>query len=142
MRTIAARGLQASVVAIGCGLSLAACGQQSLSTPSSTPKVAKAAEVASTGALRSIVLRPSQLGSGFRERLLPYGNRVRGQVTLDLCGQTFASESLRRQRLQFVYAAPSSKTEVSNEVVRYAPGGAAQAYAELKRVRPAPRAVR
>lgn len=53
-----------------------------------------------------------------------------GQTTLDLCGGGYASESMRVARLQI--ALKNGPVVLSNEVVRYGPGGAHLAYAELK----------
>jgi hypothetical protein len=55
-------------------------------------------------------------------------------ATLDLCGGTFRSEALRVQRYQefFVDAAQPKREVESNEIVRYQPGGTAQAYREVQ----------
>jgi hypothetical protein len=84
---------------------------------------------AGTG-LRSLVLRASQIGPGYRLKERPDGHGVRGFVTLDMCGYTFRSESLRTARLQVDYVA-RGKPHVSNEVVRYRPGGVTTAFREI-----------
>jgi hypothetical protein len=57
---------------------------------------------------------------------------VQACVTLDLCGYIFASERLRTARLQVNYA-KGKKIGLSNEVVSYRQGGAADAISELKK---------
>jgi hypothetical protein len=92
------------------------------------------AAVLSAPSLARIVLRPGEVGKGYQVRLIPGGNRVQGQVTLDLCGQVFRSEKLRAARLQVVYFDAAHEARLSNEVVRYRPGGTAQAMRELQHV--------
>jgi hypothetical protein len=60
------------------------------------------------------------------------GGEVKGQVTLDLCGFRFASESRRTGRFQVAYLRRGSKLIVSNEVVSYRLGGAALAMREVE----------
>ncbi|HEY1775505.1 MAG TPA: hypothetical protein VGG41_05030, partial [Solirubrobacteraceae bacterium] len=48
----------------------------------------------------AIVLKASQVGAGYRSEAIPGGRQVAGQVTLDLCYDTYASEKLRTARLQ------------------------------------------
>src|SRR3954468_22748846 len=80
--------------------------------------------------LKKLVLQPGQVGGGYKSKTIPMGTRVNGQVTLDLCGRTFKSERLRKARLQIFLTHRGHLPGVSNEVVRYAPGGAQQALAE------------
>jgi hypothetical protein len=82
--------------------------------------------------LGAIVLRPSQVGDGYRSAVIPGGQKVAGQVTLDLCYYTFASEAYRTARLQLGYAKSTTAPSVSNEVVAYRGGGAATALQELR----------
>jgi hypothetical protein len=63
-------------------------------------------------------------------KVVPGGTAVAGQVTLDLCGGGYASEHLRVARRQV--ALKQGPIVLSNEVVRYRAGGAAEAYSELK----------
>lgn len=93
--------------------------------------VAAATGAAAAPSLRSIVLSPAQVGVGYRMSVIPGGTVVNGQVTLDLCGATFPSESLRVARLQVSYARPGRALQISNEVVRYQPGDAQQALREV-----------
>ncbi len=83
--------------------------------------------------LDSIILRPSQVGAGFVEHPYQDARTVSGQVTLDLCGFSFQSESLRTARFEVAYVKPGDKVGVSNEVVRYRAGGARAAMEELNR---------
>lgn len=78
-----------------------------------------------------VAVTVAELGSGWQERLLPGGDQVQGQVTLDLCGGDYPSEALRDARHQI--AMKRGQLQLSNEVVRYRSGGAEQAYGELKR---------
>jgi hypothetical protein len=82
--------------------------------------------------LSKIVLRPAQLGTGYRLQMRPDSHCVSTCVTLDMCGFQFRSEGLRTGRLQVNYAL-SGKVKVSNEVVRYGAGGAKLAIDELNR---------
>ena len=68
--------------------------------------------------------------------LLPGGDQVKGQATLDLCNQTFPSESLRVQRLQDVAVDSSGAGVLSTEAVLYQNAAATkQAFKELRGVR-------
>lgn len=79
----------------------------------------------------SVAVTASDLGPGWLEKVIPGGDQVAGQVTLDLCGGGYASEGMRIARLQVVFK--RGPTVLSNEVVEYAPGGAQLAYQELRR---------
>jgi hypothetical protein len=78
-----------------------------------------------------VVLRPAQVAPDVTLKRFPGGNRIAGQVTLDLCGYTFRTEALRLARLQVAYTR-GAVLVVSNEVVAYKPGGAASALRELR----------
>lgn len=86
---------------------------------------------ASTPSPATLILKASQVGPGYRRTMIPDGSQVTGQVTLDLCYYTFASESLRTARLQEAYIKTTAFPELSNEVVAYKPGGTEEAMAEL-----------
>jgi hypothetical protein len=90
-----------------------------------------AAQARTGSVLTRVVLRPSQVGPGYRLQQRPDGHGVRGLVTLDLCGFTFPSEFLRRARLQVDYVRRGAAVQLSNEVVTYRPGGAQQALREV-----------
>jgi hypothetical protein len=70
-----------------------------------------------------------QMGAGWASQTLSGGDQVQGQVTFDLCGASFASESLRVARHQISIV--SSSEAISNEVVVYDSDGAQQARSEL-----------
>jgi hypothetical protein len=82
--------------------------------------------------LRQVVLRPAQVGPGYALKVFQGGGEVKGQVTLDLCGFRFASESRRTARFQVAYLRRGSNLAVSNEVVSYRLGGAALAMREVE----------
>jgi hypothetical protein len=82
--------------------------------------------------LRQVVLRPAQVGQGYALKAFRGGGEVKGQVTLDLCGFRFASESRRTGRLQVAYLRRGTNLAVSNEVVSYQLGGAALAMREVE----------
>jgi len=91
------------------------------------------ASAATAPRLEKIILTPGQVGPGFL--LLPRadGNGTT-QRTLDLCGvKNYPSEKLRVDRVQVNYVKRSSVLGLSNEVVRYRVGGAAQAMREVIR---------
>jgi hypothetical protein len=94
---------------------------------------AAATAVAATPKLSALVLKPSQVGNGY---LLLQRSDGRGtaQRTLDLCGTTgYASETRRTGRLQVNFLKPNALFAVSNEIVTYSAGGAAQALREVAR---------
>ena len=110
--------------------------------------VAAAALMTGTGAaataapppLDSVVLTAKQAGPGYTRFTMDGGRRVTGQVTLDFCGGGYASEALRLRRFQTIYADQLGGPQLSNEVVRYTPGGASQALREVaRRVKTCPR---
>ncbi len=81
--------------------------------------------------LAKVALRPAQVGPGYVVQQRPDGQGT-AQRTLDLCGtKNYPSESLRVERLQVNYLRQNAKLALSNEVVRYKPGGAAQAMREV-----------
>lgn len=96
------------------------------------PAAAAVRDETSSAKLSALILRAAQVGNGYRKQSFGEGDQVEGQVTLDLCGQEFPSEQLRTARLQLGYVHPGENAVwVSNEVVRYRPGGARQALDEL-----------
>jgi hypothetical protein len=84
--------------------------------------------------LSHIILTGSQVGSGYALTAFPFGNSFIGEPTLDLCGRSYASETLRTGRLQVRYTHPGKAVAVSNEVVTYAGTGAQQALEEVASV--------
>ena len=101
---------------------------------------ADAAIAAAPASLDSVILRAAQVGPRYERATIPGGRLVKGKVTLDFCGGGYASEALRSRRFQTVYARKGSDLLLSNEVVRYAPGGARKALLEVsKRVKNCPK---
>ena len=84
--------------------------------------------------LSAATLTAREVGSDYAGNLLTDGDRFLGQVTLDLCNATFPSEGLRTGRRQETYTRTAPELWVSNEVVTYVPGGAAQALGEVNTV--------
>ena len=83
--------------------------------------------------LSSVVLKASQVGPGYRLKMREDSHCVQLCVTLDLCGFDFTSEADRTARLQVDYVKSRKELGLSNEVVRYRPGGTALAIRELNR---------
>lgn len=86
---------------------------------------------ANAALLQRVVLRPAQVGVGYARMLIPDGNSLAGQPTLDFCGFSYASESLRSARLQDAYTRSGASFDATNEVVTYTGTGADQALAEI-----------
>jgi hypothetical protein len=85
--------------------------------------------------LAHVGLRQSDLARGFSLQLIPGGNRVDAAPTLDLCNGNFASESLRRSRVQVVATDAQDDLALSTEAVLYSNGAATkQAFDELQHV--------
>jgi hypothetical protein len=86
----------------------------------------------STIDLRTVLLPPAQVGKGYQLIARSDGFGVKSAPTLDLCGrQGYASEKLRVDRLQVNYLKQHTTLGLSLEVVRYKPGGTAQALREV-----------
>ena len=82
--------------------------------------------------LNTAILRPAQVGKGYGVYARQDGFGVKAAPTLDLCGRKgYASEKLRVDRLQVNYLKRNSTLGLSNEVVRYKPGGAVKAIREV-----------
>lgn len=82
--------------------------------------------------LSTVILKPAQVGKGYGVYARKDGFGVKSAPTLDLCGRKgYASEKLRVDRLQVDYLKPNVRLGISNEVVRYKPGGATQAMREV-----------
>lgn len=89
------------------------------------------AALVSQANLAKLVLKPSAVGAGY---VLVQRSDGKGtaQRTLDLCGtKNYASEKLRSGRLQVDYLKQKTTIALSNEVVTYNDGGAAQAMREV-----------
>jgi hypothetical protein len=96
--------------------------------------VALAALALAAPSLNTVILKPAQVGKGYSVYARADGFGVKAAPTLDLCGrQGYASEKLRVDRLQVNYLKAKTTLGLSNEVVRYKPGGASQAMQEVAR---------
>jgi hypothetical protein len=96
--------------------------------------VAKSASgtAAERATLQAISLRPSDGPPGSSVQLEFDGNQVAGQVTLDLCSQTFASERLRVARRQVVLGGTGDGAMGTEAVVYTNADATATAFAELR----------
>jgi hypothetical protein len=84
-------------------------------------------------ALARFALAQSDLTGGLGLQLIPGGNQVRDQPSLDLCNGTFPSESLRTARLQVAAVDEQGGAPLSTEAVLYRnPAATEQAFRELK----------
>ena len=120
-----------AVAVVGAGVVLAACsGGSGRTTTTNTPSPTRSTPAAVEQPAQ-VAVSASELGAGWQQRLIPGGSQVQGEVTLDLCGGDYRSEALRTARHQIAFRL--GRLQLSNEVVRYAPGGAQLAYAELKK---------
>jgi hypothetical protein len=117
--------LKRSVGVLGIVLGLAVC--LPLTQASGRP-----AEGLAVTPVTEIALRASEVGPGYRARVIPGGRQVKGRVTLDLCGFRYPSDALRTSRIQMLYLHPREKLALSNEVVRYRGTGSQQALRELE----------
>lgn len=88
----------------------------------------------SAASLRALTLHSAQIGPGVTGHVIDDGTIVRGQVSLDLCNQRFASEALRSARLQTAWVSHHPTYYVSNELIGYRPGGAREGMHELRAV--------
>jgi hypothetical protein len=78
-----------------------------------------------------LILKPAQVGHGYVMLGRKDGAGTK-QVTLDLCGRTgYPSEAKRIGRLQVDYLKQGSNLGLSNEIVVYKEGAAAQAMHEV-----------
>ncbi len=83
--------------------------------------------------VQKLMLTPAQVGPDYVLVQRADGRGVNNTVTLNLCGPstTYPSESRRLTRLQVDYLKQASTLGLSNEVVTYKTGGAAQALREV-----------
>jgi hypothetical protein len=94
--------------------------------------VLAAAAAAAAPNVDKLILQPAQVGKGYQLIARSDGFGVKAAPTLDLCGRKgYASEKLRVDRLQVNYLKQKTTLGISNEVVRYKPGGAKQALREV-----------
>jgi hypothetical protein len=82
--------------------------------------------------LRQLVVQQADVAAPASVQLIPGGNRVADQVTLDLCNGRFASEAARTARLQVAETDDQGNASLSTEAVLYqSPDAAARAFTEL-----------
>ncbi len=114
------------------GTAAAAGGAQTTPPPpvTSAPQADPAAAV-----LNQLVVHPADVPPAVNVFVIPGGDQVAGQATLDLCNGTYPSEALRTARLQVAASTASGDTLLSTEAVLYrSPAAAAQALSELRSV--------
>jgi hypothetical protein len=87
-------------------------------TPAATPNVGH------------LILQPAQVGKGYVTMARSDGKGVKSQVTMNLCGSDYPSEQFRTARLQVNYLKRGTALGISNEIVTYRAGAAAQAMRE------------
>jgi len=88
-----------------------------------------------TALLRGLVVQQSDVAATQSVVLIPGGNLVAGQITLDLCNGTFPSESTRTARLQLAEGDAQGNGVLSTEAVLYQSAAAtSKAFEELKQV--------
>ena len=96
--------LSAAVLA-GCASPTTGTGSRGW-TPAHSPSAATRTSTSATpaglgSALTRIALRKGDLATGYTLRLIPGGDTVRGEVTLDNCGFNFTTEAHRVARRQY-----------------------------------------
>jgi len=126
-------------VVFGRGVAIGrwAIGSRSTTASStvSPTTTAQAPPSSETDALSHAILQQTDVGSNLNVVLLPGGDQVQGQPTLDLCNGTYATEALRTARLQDVAQDSNGATVLSTEAVLYASSAeSSRAFSELKTV--------
>lgn len=129
-------GLLALAALAGCGTapvaSKAAKEAAVIATPAAAARPAGPTPAQLGAALAKIAITNGDLHNGYQMRLMPDGDQVTGQVTLDNCGYRFSTEAHRVARRQYdMVTAAAALTGLSNELVAYdTPAEAAKALAE------------
>jgi hypothetical protein len=101
----------------------------------SVPSVPSAPTGPLASALAGLVLQQRDVGGNNTVQLLPGGDQVEGETTLDICNGAYPSESLRVARLQVLGADDQGNETLSTEAVAYRnPQATAQAFSELRSV--------
>ena len=110
----------------GCGSAAAQPGSGSAVSAAPSPSVspspstAGSQTAAAVGVVARVVLSTSDVASGYVVKLIPGGDQVAGQVTLDYCGYHYTSETHRVARRQVaLYTSAGQAVGASNEVVAY-----------------------
>lgn len=87
--------------------------------------------VSDSDLVKALVISPEKLDSDWSMALADSGDTLHVN-TLDLCGAAYPSDALRTARRQVQYGSDSDDMQVSNEIVTYKSGGAAQALKEVQ----------
>ena len=104
-----------------------------LPTTPSTTIPAPVSSDPNAGVLARLDVGQADAPAGYTVGLIQGGNLVTGQVTLDLCNGTFASEALRTARRQVDLVDRTGQLALSTEAVLYGNSAAtAQAFTELR----------
>lgn len=115
-------------------LACAGCGGDGAATTATTASTA-GTDADAQRLAHQVELTRGDLPRGYGPNVMQAGDVVDGQVSLDLCGADFPSEARRRARHQVGFEQVERARLVTSETVVYAPGGAAQAMAELRAAR-------
>jgi hypothetical protein len=91
---------------------------------------ATAALGATTPKPAHFLLKPAQVGTGYILVLVDGGQTLK-RPTLDICHETLPSEKLRLARDLVGFVRSQTDAAISNEIVVYKPGGAAQALRDV-----------
>jgi hypothetical protein len=125
--------LMAAACSSGGGSAKSASSSSESTSSEPTSSSSAQASVAPQDVLTSLALKDGDLPAGVTLRLIPGGDQVEGQVTMDMCGADFPSEQLRTNRLQEIAKDASNVTVVNDENVRYRSSqGADQAMSEVR----------
>ena len=84
-------------------------------------------------ALPTLSVKQEEVASEFVVSLWPNGDRVEGEVTLNMCDAAYPSEALRIARRQVAVTDGQQRLVLSTEAVAYqSPAATAQAFTELR----------
>jgi hypothetical protein len=92
--------------------------------------LATTAGAATTPRPARYALRAAQVGKGFFPVIIGGGSSLK-KPTLDICHESLPSEKLRVARFTIGFVHDQADPAVSNEIVIYRPGGAAQAMRDI-----------
>jgi hypothetical protein len=104
-------------------------------TDGSDASSGKSAPSSKDPVLKKVALRNSDLSGGASFELIPGGDKVAGQITMDFCAGDYPSEALRSTRFQQAALDRDDNVVVNNENVTYkSADGARQALDEVRTV--------
>ncbi|HET6793273.1 MAG TPA: hypothetical protein VFH45_02450 [Acidimicrobiales bacterium] len=138
-RAVALLLSMAAAFGVGFGLTFARNPSAPSASPNPAPSPSTTAPAGPTdpaaAVLRSVVVQQADVGPSLAVALIPGGDQVTGQTTLDLCNGAFPSESERTARLQDAVADAQGNEVLSTEAVLYhSAADTSQAFAELRSV--------